>query len=150
MQKHVDGTPFAFNILLNSEREFEGGGTRFYTNDNDYELVELKQGDLVLHSGKTQHAGNAITSGIRYILVGFISLVSKNCPDLIKKTVPKSPFINDFEIKEVYNKNVLSYLINSSIDDDILDYYEKQIEYIKINKSKSNQLNVSSLDLTNE
>ena len=150
MQKHVDGTPFAFNILLNSEREFEGGGTRFYTNDNDYELVELKQGDLVLHSGKTQHAGNAITSGIRYILVGFISLLSKNSPDLIKKTVPKSPFINDFEIKEVYNNNVLSYLINSSIDDDILDYYEKQIEYIKINKSKSNQLNVSSLDLTNE
>ena len=54
MQKHVDGTPFAFNILLNSEREFEGGGTRFYTNDNDYELVELKQGDLVFFKFDTR------------------------------------------------------------------------------------------------
>ena len=69
---HRDGNLLSFNILLNEHSEFEGGGTIIQHSDGDI-LYNIKKGDLILHSGKIMHSGNKITSGKRYLLVGFIS-----------------------------------------------------------------------------
>ena len=71
LEKHLDGSLFSFNILLNDPNDFEGGGTRFYYK-NDIISCENTKGGLIIHSGKVYHEGIPITKGIRYILVGFI------------------------------------------------------------------------------
>jgi predicted 2-oxoglutarate/Fe(II)-dependent dioxygenase YbiX len=75
LEKHKDGCAFSFNVLLNSPEEFEGGGTIFYntSDENNFKIVNNTKGGLIFHSGQQLHAGNIITKGIRYILVGFIS-----------------------------------------------------------------------------
>ena len=56
------------NILLNDTNEFIGGGTYF----EDDITTNLNQGDAIIHSSKTKHAGVEITEGKRYVLVFFI------------------------------------------------------------------------------
>jgi hypothetical protein len=148
---HKDGSEFSFNILLNSESEFEGGGTKFFTVNNNYELYKLNQGDMLIHSGKVKHSGNPITSGVRYIIVGFISLLRKNQLSLYSnKNLNQKTFLYDFTFKEIDNINLKSFSINTEKDDDILDYYEKEIDYLKKYNRKSCNLNISSLNLSNE
>ena len=77
LNKHKDGNLISFNILLNDKSEFEGGGTTIYFHNNDY-YYKGSQGSLLLHCGKKIHEGNKITSGIRYLLVGFISYLKFN------------------------------------------------------------------------
>jgi len=72
LERHKDGSAFSFNILLNSENNFEGGGTIINEEGKDI-LVHNTKGSLILHSGQVFHSGNIITKGVRYILVGFIS-----------------------------------------------------------------------------
>lgn len=69
MQAHTDGCFLSFNVLLNAPCKFEGGGTLF---TDKQELVTLKQGEMLLHFSKREHAGVEITSGKRMLLVGFI------------------------------------------------------------------------------
>ena len=66
---HQDGSIISFNILLNDD--FEGGGTiiRHKTGEVTYESEKC---ELFIHSGKVLHSGRAVTSGRRYIIVGFI------------------------------------------------------------------------------
>ena len=71
LETHVDGNLISFNILLNSE--FEGGGTIIKFNNENEKLYSIGKGDILLHCGKIRHSGNKITSGKRYILVGFIN-----------------------------------------------------------------------------
>lgn len=66
---HIDGSIISFNVLLNSPAEFAGGGT-FFKHLNT--VVHLDQGEAVVHDGKQTHAGVPITSGCRYIMVGFV------------------------------------------------------------------------------
>ena len=66
---HRDGSIVSFNVLLNSESEFTGGGTYIEASDMVY---TIDQGDCFVHSGKVRHGGETITSGVRYILVGFL------------------------------------------------------------------------------
>lgn len=66
---HKDGSIISFNISLNSD--FEGGGTIIFENSCK-RLYKNPKGDVLIHTGKLLHSGNRITSGIRYILVGFI------------------------------------------------------------------------------
>lgn len=74
LEKHRDGSIISFNILLNDE--FEGGGTNIehttINNRTENTLYTSKKGDLFIHPGRLIHGGNKITSGKRYILVGFI------------------------------------------------------------------------------
>lgn len=64
---HRDVSLISFNFCLNSE--FEGGGTRFQALN---ETIRINAGEVVMHSGKVLHAGNDVTKGIRYIVVGFV------------------------------------------------------------------------------
>lgn len=75
LQKHKDGTAFSFNILLNSSSDFEGGGTKFYYTfpEKKEEIIKNEKGGLLIHTGFIHHEGVKITSGKRYLLVGFIS-----------------------------------------------------------------------------
>ena len=69
LKLHRDGSLVSFNILLNDKSDFEGGGTYFKHLDK---VIGIDRGDCVVHSGKVLHAGHPITSGERYILVGFL------------------------------------------------------------------------------
>ena len=69
---HRDGSLLSFNILLNSETEFEGGGTLVKPMNK---VFHLQRGDAFLHSGQVLHGGNAVTKGVRYILVGFVDVI---------------------------------------------------------------------------
>ena len=70
---HRDGSLFSFNVLLNEPSDFEGGGTHFEPSGL---TVQLARGAAVAHSGTVEHAGVPITSGERYLLVGFIGCVA--------------------------------------------------------------------------
>lgn len=69
LPRHTDGSLLSFNILLNCEESFVGGGTRFYPSG---QVVMIKQGEALLHSSKVEHEGSMIYSGERIIIVGFI------------------------------------------------------------------------------
>jgi len=67
---HDDDGCITINILLNDPTEFIGGGTYF----EDNITTKLNQGDVIIHSSKTKHAGVEITEGKRYVLVFFINI----------------------------------------------------------------------------
>jgi hypothetical protein len=70
LEMHKDGSFISFNILLNESSEFEGGGTYF----DDGLTCRLEQGDILIHSSCIKHSGLPITSGCRYLLVGFVNV----------------------------------------------------------------------------
>jgi hypothetical protein len=67
---HDDHSCITVNILLNDPDEFKGGGTFF----EDGITYHLNQGDAIIHSSKSKHAGIEITEGKRYVLVFFIDI----------------------------------------------------------------------------
>jgi hypothetical protein len=71
LKPHRDGSVFSFNIALNPASDFEGGGTWFASLDD---AIKIDQGEVVTHSSALLHGGHGITSGKRYILVGFVIL----------------------------------------------------------------------------
>lgn len=75
LEIHTDVGCISVNILLNDQNEFVGGGT--YFKDDDI-TVHLNQGDMLIHSAKTEHSGVEITQGKRYVLVFFIDVLNNN------------------------------------------------------------------------
>lgn len=71
LKPHRDGSVVSFNIALNPAEDFEGGGTWFASLDD---AVKIDQGQVVSHSSALLHGGHGITTGKRYILVGFVIL----------------------------------------------------------------------------
>ena len=65
---HEDSSVVTFQVLLNSRREFTGGGTIFSEMGC---TLSPDQGTLVMFPGHLQHGGLAIEAGTRYLLVGF-------------------------------------------------------------------------------
>lgn len=65
---HQDDALISFNILLSDPSDFEGGGTYF---KHVNKTVPLQRGGCIVHDSEIPHAGAAITSGYRTILVGF-------------------------------------------------------------------------------
>ena len=63
--------PFLASAL--SQDGFEGGGTYFPAASGDVDGILLRPtpGYCLVHDGNIKHAGNEVTSGDRYILVGF-------------------------------------------------------------------------------
>ena len=66
---HRDGTVISFVLQLNSD--FVEGGT--YIHSLGESLVH-NTGDLCVHSGWLLHGARAITSGVRYVLIGFCNI----------------------------------------------------------------------------
>ncbi len=86
---HKDGTPWSFVLSLNDPASaFEGGGTHFVAADKTF---RGSRGGAVLFSGKNEHRGVPITSGLRYIMTGFINYVDK-------KDKSHKRFMEDFDI----------------------------------------------------
>lgn len=84
---HRDGSIISFNILLNDD--FTEGGTAIEhkTESGIKEIIYTSnKGDLFIHPGKLRHCGRRITSGTRYIIVGFVEY----CSRLIKTFTPES------------------------------------------------------------
>lgn len=69
LELHTDGCLLSFNILLNHESDFEGGGTFIQKCQT---VFQNKQGCALLHDAKLKHAGVPITQGRRLLLVGFV------------------------------------------------------------------------------
>jgi len=74
LRKHVDSTALTINISLSNESEYEGGGTRFFAADRKELTIRNAAGSALLHDGDIEHAGVAISSGKRYILVAFCKI----------------------------------------------------------------------------
>jgi hypothetical protein len=84
LEEHRDGSLLSFALLLNSAEDFEGGGTYFdalrdVTNHTSGLLnrgvIRLRRsGDASLHCGKLLHGADAVTKGIRTVLVGFVQV----------------------------------------------------------------------------
>jgi hypothetical protein len=125
LEKHTDGSIFSFNILLNDESEFEGGGTIFYTNNNEpfntmnntinQTLVKNKKGGLLIHPGIVFHSGNKITKGKRYVLVGFINYF---------KTEIEKAITYDLKHKSNVNLNSWKFNMEKQNKDLLVDYIE--------------------------
>ena len=62
---HRDVTLLSCIIQLNDEEKYDGGGTYFQALDK---TLKLKQGEMLLFSGKILHSGKEITRGNRIIL----------------------------------------------------------------------------------
>jgi hypothetical protein len=101
LEKHLDGSLFSFNILLNHTDNFKGGGTIFHKSSGD-ELVLNTKGGLLLHPGYMFHSGNTVLQGKRYILVGFIDYL-KNIPLISKNPKILESQFNDKNI--ILNKS---------------------------------------------
>lgn len=78
---HQDGSEMSFVIALNDG--YTDGGTHFIMTD---EHVKLNKGECVFFSGKQYHQGIPITSGIRYILTGFLNYkTNETCTNVLRR-----------------------------------------------------------------
>jgi len=69
---HTLGRNFSFNVMLSDPScDFTGGGT-YFDHPLNYTRQPASIGGCLVHCGKRRHAGNAITRGTRYLLVGFV------------------------------------------------------------------------------
>ena len=74
LPEHRDSSQITFGIALNQIGEdFVGGGTRFVLTN---EPLTAPQGYMIIHDSRLYHAGHPITSGTRYILIGFVNVYS--------------------------------------------------------------------------
>ena len=84
LKPHRDGSVFSFNVALNSADDYEGGGTYFRRLESegggDVEDGALRsdRGHILAHSSALMHGGHPITSGVRYILVAFVTMESQH------------------------------------------------------------------------
>jgi hypothetical protein len=76
---HRDSSMVTFNIALSQEGEdYHGGGTRFLITDPL--VTNVPRGYMMSHESKVYHSGHPITSGTRYILIGFVNVRSSFFP----------------------------------------------------------------------
>jgi len=78
LDMHTDKSAWTFLIALSNGcgLDYEGGGTYFDCLDA---TVHIQRGHALVFPGKLRHRGVAITTGLRFLLVGF--LVDKNQPN---------------------------------------------------------------------
>lgn len=68
---HADRSHVSFNVALN--RGFAGGGTDF-VHFGPTVVHAAQPGQLLLHHSGVLHAGRNVTAGVRFILVGFLTV----------------------------------------------------------------------------
>jgi len=69
LSPHRDGSVLSFNIALNERTDYEGGGTWF---EGLGKSLAIDRGHMLCHASGLLHGGHPISSGVRYILVGFV------------------------------------------------------------------------------
>jgi tetratricopeptide (TPR) repeat protein len=77
---HRDASILSLNIALSPQSDYEGGGTYFQGIDS---ILQQEQGHVLCHSGGAMHAGNAISSGERWVMVLFV--ISEDVPQLSRR-----------------------------------------------------------------
>ena len=83
---HQDESTFSFTIALNDRDQYEGGGTCFEAirpsgdpgASFEQRALSTDAGGCVAFGGKLRHGGQAITSGVRYIIPLFVYLDKNN------------------------------------------------------------------------
>lgn len=141
LDRHKDGSVFSFNILLNDPSNFEGGGTIIHENGNDVLVLNTK-GGLLLHSGRCYHAGNKITKGVRYILVGFVSYmkeysINNKISYKIKNNINAWNITSQYltKIRESIDKCSVSYMLNTDKKDfNIIEKFIYQLSIFHIKR----------------
>jgi len=71
---HVDDALLAFTVALSPSDSYEGGGTYFEHIDR---VLHMPQGHVTFRPGMVRHGGSAISSGLRYVVGGFIAVADK-------------------------------------------------------------------------
>jgi len=71
---HIDDALLAFTVALSPSSSFEGGGTYF---ESLRAVLPMEQGMVTFRPGAVRHAGHAVSSGLRYVLGGFIALADR-------------------------------------------------------------------------
>lgn len=91
LDMHTDKSEWTFLIALSNGcgMDYEGGGTYFEALDA---TVHLSRGHALIFPGKLRHCGQRITTGLRFLLVGF--LVDKTG---MVKQVEKEDQTNNFQ-----------------------------------------------------
>lgn len=125
LEKHKDGSFISFNILLNNDKDFEGGGTLFELDDTNM-IIKSTKGDLIIHRGDISHAGLKIISGVRYVLVGFLNYL---------------PFFNqnNYISNNIFNLNYNSWKIS-------FNNYKEEIEHLILTKIKNTTTKLLNTD----
>ena len=73
LQPHRDAGDLSFMVALSARCEYTGGGTHYPELDK---VVHLDQGELLSFDADLVHSGVPISSGVRYLLVGFCHCAS--------------------------------------------------------------------------
>ena len=72
-EMHTDNSEYVYitlNVVLSNDSDFNGGGTYIEAID---ETIHLKQGEMIIHLGDLEHAGQDIHSGVRRLLICFLA-----------------------------------------------------------------------------
>lgn len=72
LEAHEDGSEFSFVLALNARTAYAGGGTKFLRMKGK-PVLRPDQGFASLFAGKNRHCGLAISTGVRYVLAGFLA-----------------------------------------------------------------------------
>ena len=73
LQPHRDAGDISFMVALSARCDYTGGGTHYPELDK---VVHLDQGELLSFDADLVHSGVPISSGVRYLLVGFCHCAS--------------------------------------------------------------------------
>ena len=130
LKRHTDSGDISFNVLLNDD--FTGGGTRYWNRatDENY-IIQPTSGEVILSNAMINHEGVKITSGQRYILVGFLN-VDKIDP-FSKESTGLSVFASWFSMVWVLNRAKYGYQRSLNRLDKNLDF--KNLSQEQKNKS---------------
>ncbi|CAM9182111.1 unnamed protein product [Chrysoparadoxa australica] len=83
LEEHVDRGMVTFNLALSPLDAYEGGGAYFKGLDQS---LKPPRGSALVHPAKLRHGGTAITSGTRFVLVGFGKVKNSDPIEALKLT----------------------------------------------------------------
>jgi len=91
LDRHRDASGFSFNAALSDPESYGGGGTRVWLDSRvdatvrpdrllpeDGEVHKIAKGSTLVQGGRNVHEGLATTSGVRYIVAGFVG-INRHC-----------------------------------------------------------------------
>jgi tetratricopeptide (TPR) repeat protein len=105
---HTDSGVVSFTIALNSKAEYNGGGTWLEGLEENDGVLEMNQaGQVTIRPGGLKHCGNAVDSGIRYIIGGFC--MHQRRPELVRMLLtPDAETLPDDQLRAVEAAVVLN------------------------------------------